>query len=298
MISVFDHVLSPLKDNDLAGNLRRFEQAGFVVPPDQIRHRCGRLTGFARMTGTYLEFMSVVDEDEFRRDAAQADRVLRQDPHPYGVGSVASDPHEVYRRLRPDHPKMLPPATHAAVGDSSRRPRWTIVMLPRPALPGTNLSAIRYHERRPDAFRLRQGPNTVFALGGFVFCTSRGDEHRAAWRTTLARIAHPPIQERGAVLHVGAQQVEWISPEDYWALYGAAFNRMYEDFGALAAVKLLCTDLEVARDSLVRAGFRAVRTSDRVLFHRDANTGFAFELLRADPDEFIHLHSPQALAAP
>lgn len=69
MITHFDHVYSPLRDNDLDGTLNRFRRAGFLVGEDTRRHACGRLTGFAHMTGSYLEFLSVIDEEEFQREA-------------------------------------------------------------------------------------------------------------------------------------------------------------------------------------------------------------------------------------
>lgn len=298
MLTLFDHVFSPLKDNHLDAALRRFERAGFIVDADKARHRCGRLTGFVRLTGTYLELLSVVDEAEFQRDAMRVDRIFRQDPQPYGVGAIAAEPNEIYRRLHPIHPEMAAPAVHFAVGDETRRPRWTMGMMPRKAFPGTNVFTIKYHERSPDAFRLRQGPNTIFALGGFVFCTARAAEHRAAWRTTLELVGQNRPEERGTTLRVGGQEIEWRSPDDYRQIFGRPYNRMYEDLGAIAAVKLLCTDLVTAQRSLTAAGFELAQAcAGRAYFHRDANTGFTFELSEADPSEFLHHHAADALVA-
>jgi hypothetical protein len=86
MITHLDHVYSHLKDNDLEKTLAKYERAGFIANQTKMRHPNGHLNGFVTLTGTYLEFISIVDEADFSKNADSTERALREDPHPYGIG--------------------------------------------------------------------------------------------------------------------------------------------------------------------------------------------------------------------
>ena len=73
MISHFDHIFCHSPNNQLDETLKRFEEAGFIVSPRKMRHPAGHYNGFIQLTQTYLEVISIVDEDEFQRDASSLD---------------------------------------------------------------------------------------------------------------------------------------------------------------------------------------------------------------------------------
>jgi hypothetical protein len=108
MLELFDHVFSPLRDNDLDATLARFARAGFLVSPKKVRHPAGRLSGFVHLTSFYLEFLSVVDEVAFGREAAWDEQYFRAHPRPYGFGPLTSDATALHRTLSRQYPEMPP----------------------------------------------------------------------------------------------------------------------------------------------------------------------------------------------
>ena len=286
MITHFDHVYSPLRDNDLDATLARFKRAGFLVGDSKARHACGRLTGFAHMTGSYLEFLSVIDEAEFNREAAVEDRIFRHFPRPYGIGARTSSARTVHRRIKRLHPDTPSLMTRSRIESRDTRPVWTFCLMSRGAFPGANLFAIQYHSRRRDALTIRQGPNTIFALGGFVFCSAHVRADRAAWENSLRAVGR--VVARGSHLECAGQQLEWISFSEYRRLMGRPYQSTPFASGGIAVVKLFCANLRDSRRYLVSENFTCVRAAgDSALFAPDFNTGYAFELIQSDPSAFL-----------
>lgn len=297
MIRIFDHVLSPLKDNKLDDSLRRFQRAGFVVDDRKVRHARGRLTGFVRLTGTYLEFLSVIDEQEFNREASREDRLFRAAPQPYGIGVDTSDPEGIRNLLKPNFPEITPVIKRGSPDDPSNRTIWSMCILPRRAFPGANVFATQYHERKSDSVALHQGANTVFALGGITLCSHRAAEYQTRWCASLTAL-ETPVGREESTLRSRGQTIEWITPAQYRALFGRDYNRFYEDLGAVAVVKLLCTDLAIATTFLEAEGFvLTCSTPGRAFFQTDINTGYTFELVESDLAAFVEAYNPVACVA-
>lgn len=287
MITHFDHVYSPLRDNDLDGTLGRFQRAGFLIGEHKCRHACGRQTGFAHMTGSYLEFLSVVDEAEFQREATVEDRIFRLCPRPYGIGARTNNARGVHRSIKSLHPATPPLMSRPALGSRDARAAWTFTIMARRAFPGANVFAVQYHRRKRETFTpVRQGPNGIFALGGFVFCAEKPVVERARWHDSLNRIA--AVAPHGSRLELGGQQLEWISPAQYRRRMGQPYAATPLSAGGLAAVKLLCANLREACRYLTAEEFSCVRATDTsALFAPDANTGYAFELIQREPSAFV-----------
>ena len=134
--------------------------------------------------------------------------------------------------------------------------------------------------------RYAEGRKRFASLGGFVFCTPRVLQDRAAWETTLRSLGR--IQSKPQVLKCGEQDLEWVSAQTYRRRTGHSFNDSDVRFGAIAAVKLFCADLSVACQRLSAEGFVCVRRwKPKAMFAADENTGFAFELVQRSPEEFM-----------
>ena len=291
MIAVFDHVFSYLKDNDLDATLDRFKRAGFLVDQQRkVRHSCGRLTGFAHLTSSYLEFLSVVDEAEFGCQADFRERLFRSRPQPYGIGAKVENARLVHRTLKQTFPEIPPVVTQAAIGKKKRKPAWTFCQMPPHAFPGAEVFGIQYHHARRARPELRQGPNTIFALGGFAFCSDHREKNLAGWKFTLSKLGR--VSTAGSTLRFGAQQVEWISRAEYRRRTGQAYAGVVEEQGGIAIIKLLCADLREVRRSLMAQNFRCVAQRDaKADFAPDPNTGYTFELIQEKPARFMrHLN--------
>jgi hypothetical protein len=286
MFTHFDHTFSPLRDNNLDATLARFERAGFLVIPKKVRHPAGRLSGFVQLTSSYLEFLSVVDERAFAREATWEERYFRAHPRPYGFGALTSDAVSLHRTLSRQFAEMPPVVSRASVG--GEEPAWSFCLPPPRAFPGAFVFALQYHGSRQGVPPQAQcGPNTIFALGGFVLCSSEPAAAIKTWRSTLREIAR--LRAVGPRLRLsGMQDLEWISPTEYRRRFGAVFQRSPGRFGDIAAVKLLCTNVDEACRRLAGEDFKCVRqTRASASFAPDSNTGFTFELIRSQPAKFL-----------
>lgn len=284
MIKLFDHVFSPVRDNDLDATLARFERAGFLLNPKKVRHPCGRLTGFVQLTESYLEFLSVIDEAEFAREATWVDRFFRTNPHPYGIGALTTRARAIHRALSPHFPEMPPVTTRAPVG--REKPAWTFCSMSPRAFAGAFVFALQYHGRRRVKPKLQHGQNTIFALGGFTFCSAEPDRARSTWKRTLERVTR--VTASGPKLRHGAQEVEWISFDEYRQRTRHPYRGGHEHFGGIAGIKLLCSDIGKACRRLVGGGFQCVLESQtNAFFEPDPNTGYTFELIQQGPARFL-----------
>jgi len=285
MFTLFDHVFSPLRDNDLDATLARFARAGFLVSPKKVRHPAGRLSGFVHLTSSYLEFLSVVDEGAFAREATWDEQYFRAHPRPYGFGARTSDAASLHRTLSRQYPEMAPVVSRAPVG--GEEPGWSFCLPPPRAFPGAFVFALQYHGSRQGVRPQTQwGPNTIFGLGGLVFCSSGRAAAIKTWRNSLRKITR--LRAVGTCLRSRMQDLQWIAPAEYRRRFGVVFQRGPGRFGDIAAVKLLCTDVDEACLRLTGEHFKCVRqTKARAFFAPDSNTGFTFELIRSRPAKFV-----------
>lgn len=284
MIKLFDHVFSPVRDNDLDATLARFERAGFLINPKKVRHPCGRLTGFVQLTESYLEFLSVIDEAEFAREATLVDRFFRTNPHPYGIGALTTKARAIHRALSPHFPEMPPVTSRAPVG--REKPAWTFCSMSPRAFSGAFVFALQYHGRRRVKPKLQHGQNTIFALGGFTFCSTEPERAQSTWKRTLERVARVTATE--AKLRHGVQEVEWISLDEYRQRTRQPYRGGPEHLGSIAGIKLLCADIAEACRWLAGGGFQCVSKSETTAFFEpDPNTGYTFELFQQNPARFL-----------
>lgn len=203
MFTHFDHTFAPLRDNNLDATLARFERAGFLLIPKKVRHPAGRLSGFVQLTSSYLEFLSVVDEGAFAREATSEERYFRAHPRPYGFGALMSDAVSLHRTLSRQFPEMPPVVIRAPVGGEELA--WSFCLPPPRAFPGAFVFALQYHGNRPGLpLQAQCGPNTIFALGGFVLCSPEPAAAIKTWRSSLREIAR--LRAHGSRLRLNGMQ--------------------------------------------------------------------------------------------
>ena len=282
MISHVDHVYSYLRDNDLDETLQRFQRAGFLIGATKARHSCGRLTGFAHMTASYLEFLSVTDEGTFRREASLDDRYFRLNPRPFGAGMRTMNARALHRSLRGKWTDLPAVIETCVPGSSPRTLGLTICLMPRTVFPGITLFAVQYHLRKKESGEVRFGPNTIFALCGLVFCTDDIPNEVSRWRRNLSVFCG--ARRSKSIVAIGAQKLEWISPAEYRHRHGVEFQGNPLGGDGIAVVQLACLDLSSACRFLEAEGFRRVGgTARKARFAPDANTGYTFEVVQKHP---------------
>jgi hypothetical protein len=297
MITHLDHIYSYLKDNNLDEALARFGRAGFLIQPEKMRHSLGMLNGFITLTGTYLEFASIVDDADFKKNADPISRLLRKSPHPYGVGAICHDPHLIYDRLSPLYSKIRPPYSRGAA-DSPDDIRWTFCPLPYAATPGADVFPLKYHKRKTATYEAKMGPNTIFAIGGFYFCSDTPEMRVDAWEKTLQPVTLD-FKREGLEISFGCQKLRWLTRSDRENFFGDTEWDQRTFLGAeICGVRLLAESLPTAKAYLEQAGFQVKQSEElNALITTDANTGFTLVTEEGNSAEFLsslNKSSPQA----
>jgi hypothetical protein len=287
MITHLDHVYSHLKDNNLEETLAKFERAGFIANPTKTRHPNGHLNGFVMLTGTYLEFISVIDEADFLKNADSTDKTLRSDPHPYGIGAVSLDPQLIHERLSPIYPNLKPPYSRGAA-DSPEDIRWTFCPLPEEATPGAYVFPLKYHKRNTSKVDETKGANTIFGIGGFYFCAESPSSRMDTWTKTFEHVT-PNFKREGNEISFGCQRLRWFSKAEHAQIFGNVNwdKRKFLD-AEICGVRLLAESLAVAKPCLEQGGFQ-VRKSDELnaLITTDPNSGYTLVIEEGDSKQFL-----------
>lgn len=293
MIERFDHTFTFIRSNELDATLGRFVRAGFQRIPEQRRHPAGMLTGFLTLTGTYLEFISVADEDEFQREAESDDRIFRNSPRPFGIGAVTSAPENIYSSLKGLYPSMEKPYSRGEAAKPDGPILWTFCGIPEAATPGAHIFSLKYHQSRADRYAVKKGPNSIFAMGGFIFCAKDPGASANKWAETLGLITKD-LKVNGAQLSFGFQRLEWIDPPQYRERFGETWTAPEGSTKEICAVILLAADLGAARACLVKEDFHVMPGSDALGFdiRPDHETGYAFRIEQGDPERVL-AHLPK-----
>jgi hypothetical protein len=286
MITHFDHVYSHTLDSRLKEDLERFEKAGFLINPNFARHPAGHYNGFISLTRSYLELISIVDEDEFQRDAKPDDKYFRTRPQPFGIGALTETPEQIYKNLHSLYSNMQEPYSRGESGKENAPILWTFAPLPLKSTPGAYVFALKYHSTSttPTKWIQRLGPNQVFALGGFYFCSEEIEKDFGTWKTTMQNSAYD-FSFSNNHLDIGFQKLTWITPQQYRDLFEAEWIHHPVENGKIAAVKLLTRNLETSIEWLEKGGFQFLKKTEIcAYFRKDKNTGYTFVLEQSDID--------------
>lgn len=287
MITHLDHIYSYLKDNKLDDALARFERAGFLPMPDKVRHSLGMLNGFISLTGSYLEFVSIVDDADFQKNADAVSKILRKFPHPYGVGAVCQDPNLIYDRLSPIYPKLRPPYSRGSA-DLPDEIRWTFCPLPANATWGADVFPLKYHKRKTSEYELKKGPNTVFGIGGFYFCSDTPESRLETWSKTLESVTHN-FRREGSKVSFGCQTLTWLTKNEREQVFGdVGWDKRIFLGAEICGVRLLAESLEIAKTFLEQADFQVKWSEElKALITTDKNSAFTLVIEQGNSAEFL-----------
>jgi len=274
MITHLDHIYSYLNGNNLDGTLARFEKAGFLISPNKMRHAEGMLTGFVSFTGTYLEFISIVDEAEFAKEASEESKLLRLAPHPYGIGAVCLDPDLIYNKLSPIYPQFKPPYSTGSA-DKPEDIIWTFSPFPSAASLGAYLFALKYHKRLTPEFEEKKGPNSIFGIAGVYFCADDPEARADLWEKTLQSVTQD-FKRANSEISFGCQKLRWMGCPERERIFGDQGWDQRKFLGAeICGVRLLAESLTAARRHLEQGGFQVRHSPDlNALITTDPNSAF------------------------
>ncbi len=230
-----------------------------------------------------------MDEEEFTKEASADDRYFRRNPRPYGVGAITPDPQRVYESLSPRYPEMKVPYSRPFTSDPKGPNLWTFCSLPSRSTPGAEVFSLKYLLRAKDTYELRMGLNTVFAVGGLVFCSETPVERIKVWVETFRDLTPGLSVKKGEGFSFGEQRFRWITPSEYQREFRNPWTIAQSECGDIAAVRLLAKDLNIAQRSFEGAGFATGESQGEpgFLVAPDANSGYAFLVESGDPDRFL-----------
>lgn len=276
MIGLFDHAYGFAPEDRLYEALAAWRAAGFKIRDECIRHRGGKLSGFAMMTGTYLELIAVVDEHEFSERATEDERIQRARGGPYALVAACRNICEVRTRLAETVPAIAPIDRRHVYGEVDGSPAWAVIELPASATPGADVSLLEYMRRTGHWATATCGDNGVYGIGGYYFCAADREGAVAAWASTFAPAIEGSQRER-LRLRCGHQTLTWLSADEHAAMFGVRPADVDLQAGRLCAVGLLSACVEHTEEVFAAAGMTVFRLEGgRLSTAPDPLTGYAF----------------------
>lgn len=276
MIGLFDHAYGFAPEGRLIEALAVWRAAGFAVRDDCIGHRGGKLSGFAMMTGSYLELIAVTDERAFAVQATAVEHAQRARGGPYALAAACRDAATVRNRLRETVPGIGPVDLRPVESEIDGSPAWAMVELPAPVTPGASVSIIEYLRRGDDWATPTCGINGVYGVGGYFFCSERGAQAAAVWKTTFAP-AVDDLRQDGARLRCGHQTLTWLSATEHMSLFGDRPTATDLEAERLCAIGLLSVSVDRTAEAFAAAGMAVRALGDgRLAAALDPRTGYAF----------------------
>jgi|Cruoilmetagenom7_1024161.scaffolds.fasta_scaffold00390_2 hypothetical protein len=276
MIGLFDHTYGFVPEGQLSEAMSVWREAGFNVRDECLLHQGGKLSGFAQMTGTYLELISVVDEEEFRKQSTPEEWVQRSRGAPFALAAACRDASAVRNQLVKAVKEIPPVDIRYVESEPNGAPAWAIVDLPAKATPGVTVTIIEYLRRGSDWATPICGENGVYGIDGYFLCADNCERAVDAWEVAF-RPAINDLNRDANTLRCGHQTLTWLSGREYAKMF--KFLPPTEDLstGGICAVGLLSVCLERTAQAFSAAGIRVYTLDDgRLATAPDPRTGYAF----------------------
>ncbi|WP_445374349.1 TauD/TfdA family dioxygenase [Photorhabdus tasmaniensis] len=249
-----------------------------LTSQSSLRHKGGKDSVFVHFTGSYLELIEIVDSHEFEACCTEAEQRASRFGYPYALVAATAEVlscAEILKDLLQDvsDVRYIVPQLTGWV-----EPAWVVLDVPDTETPGCTLQIIQYLLRQKAWAEATCGPNGIYGIGGFYFCTHTPVEDAKCWYRLLSSIGSCSEQNKRTVL-IGRQQLHWISPAQFQWSFGVELNLDESGGARLGAVKLFTSDIKVSLRSLQDAGF-IVKRSEPHSFHTcfDLDLGYAFHV--------------------
>jgi hypothetical protein len=270
--------------------LDRYEKAGFTLSPNKMRHPAGHYNGFVKLSGSYLEFISIVDEEEFNREATDDDRYFRNNPKPFAIGATSDNVDNIYEKLVSQYPDLPKTYSRGEAGLNDGPLLWSFLTLPTSVLSGANVFCLKYLKSPSLMYDLKVSNNGTYAVGGFVFCTNDPISRCREWESILTIVADKVSRIDEREIFSAERTLKWISSPKYEDLFKRPWQKSERPCGEIAAVKLLTNDIVLTKISLEKAGFQILRDSNPLLVD-DPGSGFTYWIQEMSTEDFCNLSS-------
>ena len=285
-----DHIFSFTQNSSLESELERFKEAGFHKEETTAFHSGGLETGFLRMSGTYLELLTVADEKEFQLNANEGERFFREIAHPYGISFRCKDSKALYDKLDPNSSCEYMEQT-AKESHGAKVTRQFCV-------PGVDYSlgalvftiSYSHPSRAPLRSRFSEtiSSNNLLGIGGVYFCDSSIGKAMGIWKNFLDEIKEPYTQTDRAI-SFGVQSLNWISPDEYRDIFGKPWVELGHKYSSLAAVKLFSSHLGKSKEAILNSSLKLSQdTNSYFSTVPDNKTGFSFFVEERDEQKFLN----------
>ncbi|WP_448511800.1 VOC family protein [Photorhabdus laumondii] len=278
MIALIDHCYGILSAGNRKRAVSRLEQAGFLIGQSSLRHKGGKDSIFVHFTGSYLELIEVVDSREFEACCTEWEQRAYRFGYPYALVAATADVQSCAEVLE----GLLPNASNVRYIVPQLKgweePAWAVLDVPDTETSGCTLQIIQYLLRQKAWAEVTCGPNGIYGIGGFYFCTHTPIEDARCWYRLLFSMDSCSEQNKQTVL-IGQQQLHWLSPAEFQLCFGVELNLDESGGARLGAIKLLTSDVKGSLRSLQNAGF-IVESSEPHSFRTcfDIDLGYAFHV--------------------
>ncbi|WP_340611366.1 hypothetical protein [Xenorhabdus bharatensis] len=281
-IALIDHCYSILPTGKRQQVISLLNCSGFSVSADCIEHDGGKESVFVHFTGCYLEFIEVVNQNQFESSCSEAELRASKFGYPYALvaatGNIKNSENKLKKYYQDinDFKYVIPniPGWDKAA--------WAILDIPGRYTPGCYFQIIQYLLRKPSWAEINYGLNNIYGICGFYFCTDTPFEHKEYWYNFLSLMGDC-YKSEGNSLSTGIQKLYWLNPDEFHAHFGIKLN-LDESRGArLGAVKLFSSDIEVSFNYLKKGGFVIESYTEQGFYTKvDPNLGYALHVVKGN----------------
>ena len=142
--------------------------------------------------------------------------------------------------------------------------------------------------RKNSEYEEKKGPNTIFGIGGFYFCSETPDARIDTWTKTLQPVTSN-FKREGLEIFFGCQKLRWLTRESRERIFGDMRWNKRTFLGAeICGVRLLAESLTTAQTFLEQADFEVKRSEElNALIATDTNSAFTLVIEQGDSTEFL-----------
>ncbi|MEZ4705056.1 MAG: VOC family protein [Bdellovibrionota bacterium] len=274
------HIKSYLPTGALQKTLELFEDAGFMLAPSHDHPELGLQSHSILLTDGYLEWMTVSDEERWA-DHFQDHGIFRKSPKPFVVAFSSQSIN-------------LEDAQAIEVGSTFftspyLRHSQRFYSIPTQETPGTKNFLLRYESK--DALEqkitLRMGDNSIFALGGLVYCDPEAKQQHQTWNDWVTRL-DIPHETKDLSLLFSRYHIDFITAEQYQEWFKQEWKSVGHPDGQLGAICLLAKDLDRAAQHFSIAGFDVAKQDRKRLYVKaHKQMGVAMIIEKSNPKDWL-----------
>ncbi|MCB0326519.1 MAG: hypothetical protein KDD52_02770 [Bdellovibrionales bacterium] len=269
-------IRSYIPDHQAQQIKEKFEDAGFLTSLSTQISTGGLESTYLLLSDGLLELSSVKNENLWSEQYGNH-APFRKSPRPFMVG-FGSDGLEDENASQSGQGLELPRSPKAAYTYKTQSDQT----------PGVEAWVFHYDPEtlENETSKLRMGDNSIFSVGGLLFCIAEPAQAQEKWKTWLSEKGLICV-EKDRNLLIDKQCLEFVDANQYEELFKTPWKTISHTSGHLGAIVFYAKDLDRSFHYLSNAGFSiATRNKKRLWIKPDKSTGIAMIIEKMHPKDY------------